>query len=519
MAHRRYVPAHVPWEQQLGAERYLRGRAVAALLMAMRTGKTKVLYDWFGRLELEGMVNDLGVIAPAGVYRTWEDQAEDHLSSDLKSRLLTHIWESGAGVRHRRHLDHFMTQHGRPRMLLMNSEATSSVKLAREAMVAFLRQRVSMAAYDEVTQIKAPDSERALFAVQEVKPATNYRAILTGLLTPKSPLDAYMPFRFLDENLLGFASFQAFKARHTITRMLPLGPIVRIPGLGIATNPDGSILRRDIPQVVGYREVPGIAAKVQANSYRVRLEDCYDMPPKMYLYRDVEWHPEQRRVYDELRVFATAQLSSMEHVTVQAVVTQMLRLHQVVLGHVKTEAGDLREVPEMRTDSLLDLLEEYDGKTVIWCCYDYNVQGVARAVAQRFSDSKTPARVARFWGGNRKTREEEERMFKEDPLCRWMVGTPDAGRFGRDWRVADLCVFHGQRPDLEHREQGEQRLQGVGVSASGVALPGFGTSSVSKGYVDMRIRGCVVEQRIIDNLRKKKALANEISGDEWRAWI
>lgn len=517
---RRYQPALRPWTHQREADRYTRGRQVCAFLMAMRTGKTKVDFDWFGRLELEGDCQDLAVVAPAGVYRTWRDQADTHLSIDLKSRLLTHIWESGGGERHRRELDWFMTNHHHPRLLLVNSEATSTVKLVREVLPAFLMQRRSMCSYDESTQIKSPDSSRAIFAVHEVKPACNYRSILSGLPTPKSPLDAYMQFNYLDENILNFASYQAFKSQHSVTRFLPLGPIVRGAGGRVLTNEDGSVMRRGIPQTVGYREVPSIARKVQANSYRITLEECYDLPPKMYLYRDVEWHPEQRRVYDELRQFATAQLEGMEYVTVQAVVTQMLRLHQVVLGHVMNDERVVREVPELRTESLLDMLEDYDGKTVIWCCYDLNVQRVSEAIARRFAENRALAKVARFWGGNRKTREEEERMFQDDPACRWIVGTPDAGRFGRDWRVADLCVFFGQRNNLEHRMQGEERLQGVGVSASGLALPpGFEAGSTSKGYIDMRIRGCVAEQRIIDSLRAKKVLANEITGDEWRAWI
>jgi hypothetical protein len=514
----RYHPALPPWDHQRRADRYLRGRATAALLMAMRTGKTKVLYDWLGRLELAGDCQDLAVIAPAGVYRTWVDQAEVHLSGDLRRRLLTHIWESGAGVGHRRHLEWFMAQRDRPRLLLVNSEATSTVRQIREVLPEFLRQRRSMAAYDESTQIKGPDSSRALFAVHEVKPAANYRAILSGLPTPRSPLDAYMQFNFLDERILGFGSYQAFRSRYSIVRMLPLGPIVRTQR-GIAREEDGTPVRRSIPQVVGYREVPAIAAKIQANSFRVLLEDCYDMPAKMYLYRDVDWHPEQRRVYDDLRQFATAELENMEYVTVQAVVTQMLRLHQVVLGHVVNDERKLREVPELRTESLLDLLEEYDGKAVIWSCYDYTIRKVSEAIAARFAEGGRPARVARFWGGNPKSREEEERMFKEDPACRWMVGTPDAGRFGRDWRVADLCVFYGQRPNLEFRDQGEQRLQGVGVSSSGAALPGFCEAGGSKGYVDMRIRGCTVEEQIIENLRHKRNLSDQITGDQWRRWI
>lgn len=490
---RRYVPARKPWTHQEEADQWLRGRSVAALLMAMRTGKSKVALDWFGRLELEGDVQDLAGVAPAGVYRTWLTQADDHLSLDLKRRLRTHLWESGDAPRHRRELDYFMTQHDRPRMLLVNSEATSRVKLIRDVLPAFLMQRRSMCLYDEATSIKAPDSHRAIFAVEKVKPACNYRAILTGLPTPKSPLDAYMQFNFLDHNILGFASYQAFQSRYSVSRRLPHGPVV-------GWEEDGTPIRKNIPVITGYRDVPGIGAKVQANSFRRTLGDCYDLPPKMYSYRDVEFHPEQRRVYEELRRFATAQLESEEYVTVSHVVTQMLRLHQVLCGHVRTEDGELREVPENRTQQLLEILEEYDGKCVIWCSYDFNVRRLSETISSHFDRP-----VARFWGGNRDTREREEKMFKEDTDCRDIVGTPHAGRFGRDWKIADLCVFFSNSPDLEHREQGEERLQGI-------------DEKQSKGYIDLRVLN-TVDVGIIETLRKKKNLSQVITGDRWRDWI
>lgn len=503
----KYVPARKPWEHQRRASRFLKeNAAAAALLMVMRTGKTKVTLDDFGELELEGDCQDLAVVAPAGVYRTWEEAALEHLSEDLRGRILIHVWDSGGGVGHQRFLDHFMRNpKGRPRLLLANVEATSTVKRLRDAVVTFLGQRRSMAVYDESTTIKSPDAERAIFAVEKVKPASNYRRILSGLPTPKSPLDAYMQFNFLDQNILGFRSFSAFSARYAVTRMAEAGPIMRSGGRPLY-NEDGSVRRRMIPQIVNYRDVDSIRQKIAAHSFRVRLEDCYDLPPDMYLYRDVEWHPEQRRIYEEVKNFATAELASQEHVTVSQVVTQMLRLHQIVCGHVVTEEGEVRDVPERRTESLLQFLEEYDGKAVIWCSYNYNIERVSAAIARHFSELGRPAKVARFWGGNRKSREEEDRMFREDPECRWMVSTPPAGKFGRYWAMADVGVYFSNTANYEDREQSEYRIKAT-------------DKSVSVGYFDMRIPGCGIERRMVETLRKKRSLAQEINGDEWREWL
>lgn len=500
-----YLPAKPDWKHQVEAKRRTRGRAAFALLMAMRTGKTKVDLDDDGEMELTGECQDFAKIAPAGAYLNWETALSEHLSEDLRRRLRVYVWKSGSGKIAQRVLDDFMMDHSRPRMLLMNIEATSTVKRAREAMVAFLRQRRSKSTYDESTGIKAPDSARALFAVNEVKPASNYRRILSGLPTPKSPLDAYMQFNFLDEKILGFGSWFGMRNQYAVTRMAAVGPVLRHKGGAPIVGEDGQALRRSIPQIVAYREVSSVQKKIADHSIRVRLEDCYDLPAKMYLFRDVEWHPEQRRVYEELLHFATAELASREFVTVQNVVSQLTRLHQVLCGHTKTEAGELRDIPEKRTESLLDLLEEYDGKAVIWCSYDYNVRGISEAISKRFAEFGQLAPVARFWGGNRSTREEEERRFSSDPECRWMVATPAAARFSRYWAFADMAVYFSNTADYEHRSQSEERTQAVG-------------KSTSVGYVDLRLPGSI-DMRWVETIRKKMDLAAAVVGDDWRSWL
>src|SRR4051794_35075480 len=99
-----YVPKMKPWAHQKEALKRLVGQKAFALLMAMRTGKTKVTLDDFGRLEAENKVSSLLIIAPAGVYRTWESAIEDHISDSLLKRLKVHVWSAGAGAREKREL-------------------------------------------------------------------------------------------------------------------------------------------------------------------------------------------------------------------------------------------------------------------------------------------------------------------------------------------------------------------------------------------------------------------------------
>jgi hypothetical protein len=256
-----------------------------------------------------------------------------------------------------------------------------------------------------------------------------------------------------------------------------------------------------IPVIDRYLNVDELYEKISPHSYRCRLEDCYDMPAADWAARDVEFHPEQRRIYEDLKKTATAELESLDHVTAEHVVVRIMRLHQVLCGHAVDEDGKIHPVPEKRTSALLELLEDYDGKAVVWCSYRYNVERVARALTKEYGDGST----AQFWGGNAGAREEESSRFKSDPACRFMVATPDAGRYGRDWSEADLCVFYSSRNNLDHRSQAEERVRAVGK-----------TKMIS--YVDLRAPG-TVDDKILSCLRNKIDLAAAIDGDAWREWV
>ena len=115
-----------------------------------------------------------------------------------------------------------------------------------------------------------------------------------------------------------------------------------------------------------------------------------------------------------------------------------------------------------------------------------------------------PGSVARFWGGNPHTREDEERAFQTDPACRFMVATAAAGGRGRTWDVANTIVYYSNTFSLEHRMQSEERTQAVGKKDC-VAV------------FDLIARG--TQRNIVAALREKKQLSDIITGDNWTAWI
>lgn len=526
---KKYVPKNPPWpHQEIGLEKML-DRKNFALLMAMRTGKSYVTIADFGRLEKAGEVDDMLVIAPAGAYRTWRADFIKHASEDLVKRTKVYVWSSSDQTSQTaiRTLDIFNRFQLGPRLLLMNVEALSSVKKARDFAIEFASQRRSYGVVDESTTIKNVDSERAKFVTEKLRPRFRYRRILTGLPTPRSPLDLFGQFLFLDPDILGYDNYVSFEKQYADIGKICLLPNAKLKGMlvrragkkikleGIGTvevadlGRDDILLeleRRDvyvqsIPKLLGYKNEEELARKIAGHSYRVRLEDCYDMPPKTYAVREVRLTKDQERNYREMREQCTTELASLTHVTAINVISKMLRLHQILCGHTKDEAGVEVEIPENRTREVLNVLEEYDGKAIIWACYDHDVVKIAEALARDYgSDS-----VVRFWGGNLTTREEESARFLEDKNCRFMVATQAAGGRGRTWTVANLMIYYASTNNLEHRSQSEERASG-NLKTDFVAC------------VDLIVPD-TVDGKILRAIREKMNMSDVITGDNWKEWV
>lgn len=477
-----YVPKLPRWRHQENALDAMYDREAFALFMEMRTGKTKTILDEFGEDELDRLIDQLLIVAPAGAYRTWETDAQKHLSPDLLARTKIAYWESGPTVKQRKEMREFMQYRG-PRILLINVEALSTVKKARELCLQFLGQFKTTMVVDESTTIKNDEAKRTKFVVQAGRLATK-RRILSGLPSPQSPLDIYSQFDFLKSGLLGYTKFSKFEQRYAIIQQKPYGPGGRM-----------------IPVTVGYTNLEELRARMAPYVFRVRLADCYDLPEKLYMRRDVEMTAEQAAAYQQMKRYAVAELENAERVTATVVMTQMLRLHQFLAGHTTSDDGNSIDISTNKIPEMLAILENVAGKAIVWAAYDADVRKIAYAIEKVYGAHS----VARFWGGNRETREDEEQDFKTNPTCRFMVATAAAGGRSRTWDIADTMIYYSNTFSLEHRIQSEERNQAVGKTGN-VAV------------FDLIVRG-TIEDKIVMTLREKKELSDAITGDDWRAWI
>ena len=56
-------------------------------------------------------------------------------------------------------------------------------------------------------------------------------------------------------------------------------------------------------------------------------------------------------------------------VSTTIVLTKLLRLRQICSGYAPTDSGDLLEIPNSRLETLIDCIEEINGKVIIWAYF------------------------------------------------------------------------------------------------------------------------------------------------------
>lgn len=496
-----YKPKTEPMAQQLTALRLAGGKPVFAQLMEMGTGKTKVEIDEWAMLVEAGELRDLIVIAPKGVYRNWEGRRENGSSGEIGIHLPDHIlerciivtWRSGGGVTFKRRLEHMLasTDSQRPRIFLINIEALSSVFAAEEAMLLMLAARKAMMIIDESTRIRNPTANRTRTVLKSAM-LPRVKRILTGLITPRSPLDLYSQFEFLDWRILGFRTYQGFKARYAVTRKL----------VREIEMPNGELRKRTADIVVAYRHIPELRDKIADHSFRVLKEECLDLPPKVFQIRHVELTAEQRRIYESLKRVAMAELPTGDYVSAPDILPRLIRMQQVLCGYVVDEEGKEHTVPSNRLNDLMELLDDHDSKAIIWCPHVRALNEIYVAIAKQYGKGA----VVRFWGevGDNE-REEAKVRFQEDNGTRFFVGNPSVGGLGITLTAASLVVYYANSPDLEIRSQSEDRPHRKGLEHSVT-------------YVDMCVPD-TIDERWINALRRKMDVAAAINGESPRAWL
>ena len=468
-----------PYAHQMTALEKSWNKESYAYFMEMGTGKTKVLIDNLAMLYDKGKINGALIIAPKGVVGTWyNNELPTHLPNHIGNVSI--LWQSNITKKQQEKLETLFKVEEALHILIMNVEALSTDKGLKFA-EKFLSCHETLIAIDESTTIKNPKANRTKNILSLARSA-KYRRIMTGSPVTKNPLDLFSQCYFLDPFHLDHDSYYSFRMRYAIMKT-------------------ANIAGRKIQLVAGFKNLGELSEKLQPFSYRVLKEDCLDLPNKIFIKRQISLTPDQFKVYNQMKEKALAILNG-KVVSTKNALTQIMRLHQITCGHFSSDDGITQPIKNNRITELMNVLEETEGKAIIWAHYQYDITSIIKEINKVYG----PGSIVDYYGLTpQEERQPNIKRFQDDPKCRFIVGTPSTGGYGITLTAANTVIYYSNGYDLEKRLQSEDRAHRIGQKKSVT-------------YVDI-MADETVDEKIVKALRKKINIASEVMGEELKNWI
>ena len=467
----KYIYKTKPFEHQREALKRGAESKNFAYFMEMGTGKTKVSIDNASYLFTQNKIKNVIVIAPNSVYLNWKKEIETHCSVDYK--IMAHKVDKINSPMFNDPLQ--LTWY------LYNVEAMSHKSGLKKVKEVLTAADETMMIIDEATTIKNRTAKRTKNII-ELGKTVAYKRLLTGSPVTKSPLDLYSQVAFLDKSLLGHSSFYTFRARYAVMHEIDMGG-------------------RSVMLPKYYTNLEELEKNIKTFSYRCRKVECLDLPEKLYTQYYINLKEEHQQAYDRLRKNAWAVIQN-EEVSYSNKLTEILKLHQCVNGHVKTDDGKIIEFDDPKLDQLMEVIEENEGKFIIWANYIYNIEKIIKILQDRYGIDSV---VSVYGAVDAEQRIRNVKRFENDDAVRFFVGNPSTGGYGLNLVSASYVIYYSNSYNLEVREQSEDRAHRIGQDKNVLVI-------------DLIVKG-TVDEMIISALKGKIKLSAKTLGEEAKKWL
>ncbi len=465
-----------PYEHQRHALNSSANKTQWAYFMEMGTGKTKVTIDNFAYLRLQNKIEAILIIAPKSVYTIWENEIHSHLPNEVKHIIFK--WNIDKPKYY-----HKFNKSKELRIFLINVEALST-KRGLDACIDYLsKNKLNFVVLDESTTIKNRSAKRTK-NILKLRPLSHIRRILTGSPITKSPLDLYTQCQFLNPELLGYTSYLAFRNRYAEMGDIPVGP------------------NRWVSVPKYYKRLDELEYKLKEFSTRIRKDQCLDLKPKIRQKRYIELEGETKEIYERLKQHALAIVEDST-VSFSNKLTEIVKLHQVCNGFTKNDEGEIIELNKQKLNALDEIIEETDGKIIIFANYIFNIKNIISFLEDKYGKNTT---VSIYGDVDVKGRQEAVKRIQEDKNTRFIVANPTTGGFGLTLTACNTVVYFSNSYNLEVRMQSEDRAHRMGQKGSVL-------------YIDIVAKNTLDEAIMKSLTNKGKIAAKTLGEEELRSWL
>lgn len=349
------------------------------------------------------------------------------------------------------------------------------------------------------------------------------RCILTGTFMSKTPVNAYDQMNFLCPDFFS-ESMYAFAEHYEIRRNLPSvrGARITIPPkdyevirkklmkvkdnasllngtmdaihsfYGISKDDCYAIMRNEV--YTPFKNIDELWNRIGDNCIHLNKEDILEVPPKIYIVKNVELTKEQKKLYLQLQ-----NQHCTDRITVDNGLKLYLRFQDICNGYEPVETDELNEngqnkveLVELKENPKLDMLEEVideigNEQVVVWCSRTRLLQDARKRL------EKSGYTCGTYDG--KVTKEERERDYEnfKNKKIQILFCNQASASYGLDGlKEADYAVYLCSSYSVEQRLQSEDRIH-------------RGMVDRNKYIIDLTCQH-TVEDRVVQALKEGKEL-------------
>ncbi len=318
---------------------------------------------------------------------------------------------------------------------------------------------------DESHKVKNPDTGRYKAVMKLDDRRATAKMILTGTPITNTVFDLWAQFEWLGKGLSGFSTLQNFRAFH---------------GKWKESMQEGTGVRK----LIGFKNTALIQERLARIAFLFQKKDmaahllmrgeCYKLkhkaeietlmlPEKVYDLCEITMDPKQAELYKTVATKLVAEIDEIladaaavgKNITVEHILTRLIRLAQICSGHIKTDdmedlendrmiRGEVLQISKKnpKVEMVIKLIKEDweadpNSKCIIWACFVEDIRVISERLAKEGMNHvgyhKTMQKQYRV-----KDSAAAEDVLNCDDTCRILLANPASAGIGQNYLGYDV---------------------------------------------------------------------------------
>lgn len=281
-----------------------------------------------------------------------------------------------------------------------------------------------------------------------------YRVIMSGTPAPNSPQEYWGQIEFLRPKYLHVSgSFYAFRNSYF---HLQRGHQI-MHGQHVTKVALYDAFRTGFKYEITQKNLEKLMAKINPLAYRIRKEECLDLPEQVDEVRYVYLGSKTLKHYKEMKNDLITEIKH-EMITAEMALTKIMKLREITSGFIMDANAQAIDIGGgEKLSEIKEIIEELgDQPVIIWCCFRWEMKRIHQELDKIYG-----AGSCVVLNSETQDRDQSIQDFKEGK-ARFAICHPASVAHGITWVNCSVEVFFSLDYSLERYLQARARIHRIG---------------------------------------------------------